>query len=235
VVIVNPASAPGGSRDSNLSLTCKSSGVYEAEAVGSPHYLLFYANPIIGVLSNVCLHMSDFPKATFARLLKFFDANTDDVVKLTRAFGLATKIHMGQLYNKSEQYINHPLRVALILVDELRMHDVELACAALLHDASDSIKDEELKEYGDRIYAAVRDCTAIGSNDQFAALSKATKDVKYVKLAERLDVARSMKNQAFLDKKIRFKDETEKYIVPIAIATDDRLAFKLSVALYELK
>lgn len=179
--------------------------------------------------------MSDFPKASFARLLKFFDANTDDVVRLTRAFGLATKMHMGQQYNKSEQYINHPLRVALILVEELQMRDVELASAALLHDASDGIKDEELKEYGERIYAAVRGCAAAGSGDQFAALSKATKDVKYVKLAERLDSARSMKNHVFRDKMIRFKDETEKYIVPIAIATDDRLAFKLSVALYELK
>lgn len=179
--------------------------------------------------------MSDFPKATFARLLKFFDTNTDDVVRLTRAFGLATKIHMGQLYNKSEQHINHPLRVALILVEELQMRDVELACAALLHDASDSIKDEDLKEYGDRIYAIVRGCAAASSDDQFAALSKATKDVKYVKLAERLDSARSMKNHVFRDKMIRFKDETEKYIVPIATATDDRLAFKLSVALYELK
>ncbi|HXG07464.1 MAG TPA: HD domain-containing protein [Nitrososphaera sp.] len=179
--------------------------------------------------------MSDFPKAAFARLLGFFDTSTDDVVRLTRAFGLVTKIHMGQLNNKSEQYINHPLRVALILVDELQMRDVELACAALLHDTSDNIKDEELKEFGERTYAAVRGCNAIGSSDQLAALPKATKDVRYVLLAERLDTARSMKNRALLDKRMRFREETEKYIVPVAIATDDRLAFKLSVALYELK
>jgi (p)ppGpp synthase/HD superfamily hydrolase len=179
--------------------------------------------------------MNDFPKANFARLLKFFDANTDDVVRLTRAFGLATKVHMGQLNNKSEQHINHPLRVALILVEELQMRDVELACAALLHDASDSISDEELKEYGERIYATVLGCNAAGAEDQFAAMSKASKDVKFIKLAERLDSARSMKSQMLRDKITRFKDETQKYIVPIATATDDRLAFKLSVALYELK
>jgi GTP pyrophosphokinase len=179
--------------------------------------------------------MSDFPKANFARLLKFFDANTDDVVKLTRAFGLATKVHMGQLLNKSEQYINHPLSVTLILVEELQMRDVELACAALLHDASDRIPDEELKEYGERVYSTVRGCAVPAGEEQFAAMSKAPKDVKYVKLAERLDNARSMKNQMLRDKMIRFKDETQKYVVPIATATDDRLAFKLSVALYELK
>jgi guanosine-3',5'-bis(diphosphate) 3'-pyrophosphohydrolase len=179
--------------------------------------------------------MSDFPKANFARLLKFFDTNTDDVVRLTRAFGLATKVHMGQLLNKSEQYINHPVRVALILVEELQMRDVELACAALLHDASGKIQDEELKEYGERVFATVRGCGAAGADDQYASMSKAPKDVKYVKIAERLDSARSMKSQMLRDRMMRFKDETQKYIVPIATATDDRLAFKLSVALYELK
>jgi guanosine-3',5'-bis(diphosphate) 3'-pyrophosphohydrolase len=180
--------------------------------------------------------MSDFPKAGFARLLKFFETNTDEVVRLTRAFGLATKVHRGQLLNKIEQYINHPVRVALILVEELQMRDIELACAALLHDASDGIKDEELKEYGDRVYSIVR--AAVGhanTEEQFVAMSKAHKDVKYVKLAERLDNARSMKSQMLRDRMIRFRDETQKYVVPIATATDDRLAFKLSVALYELK
>lgn len=180
--------------------------------------------------------MSDFPKAGFARLLKFFDTNTDDVVKLTRAFGLATKVHKDRLLNKSELYINHPLRVALILVEELQMRDIDLVCAALLHDASEGIQEEELKEYGDRVHSIVRAAAAQASTEeQFVAMSKAPKDVKYVKLAERLDSARSMKNQAFRDRMIRFKDETEKYVVPIATATDDRLAFKLSVALYELK
>lgn len=179
--------------------------------------------------------MSDFPKANFARLLKFFDTNTDDVVILTRAFGLATKAHMGQLLNKSELYISHPLRVALILVEELQMRDIELACAALLHDASDKIPDEELKEFGERVYSIVRGCALAGADDKFEAMSKAPKDVKYVRLAERLDSARSMKSQMQRDRMIRFKDETQKYIVPIATATDDKLAFKLSVALYELK
>jgi len=180
--------------------------------------------------------MSDFPKASFARLLKFFDTNTDDVVRLTRAFGLATKVHKDKLLNKTELYINHPLRVALILVEELQMRDVELASAALLYGASDSIPEEELKEYGDRVYSIVRAATAsANTEEQFAAMSRAPKEVKYVRLAARLDSARSMKNHAFRDKMIRFKDETEKYVVPIATATDDRLAFKLSVALYELK
>ena len=180
--------------------------------------------------------MSEFPKAGFARLLKFFDTNTEDVVKLTRAFGLATKIHRGKLLNKNEPYINRPLRVALILAEELQMRDIELVCAAILHEASDSIQEEELKDYGERVYSIVRDAAGqTSTEDRFAAMSKAPKDVKYVKLAERLDSARSMKNQMLRDKMLRFKDETQKHVMPIATATDDRIAFKLSLALYELK
>lgn len=181
-------------------------------------------------------YMSDFPKAGFARLLKFFDTNTDDVVKLTRAFGLATKVHKDQLLNKNELYINHPLRVALILVEELQMRDVDLVCAALLYDTPEKIQEEEVKEFGNRVYSTVRAAARKASTEeQFAAISKAPKDAKYIKLAGRLDSVRSMKNHAFRDKMIRFKDETEKYVLPVATATDDRLAFKLSVALYELK
>ena len=190
--------------------------------------------------------MSEFPKAGFARLLKFFDTNTEDVVKLTRAFGLATKIHRGKLLNKNEPYINRPLRVALIMAEELfaagdamageQMRDIELVCAAILHEASDSIQEEELKDYGERVYSIVRDAAGqTSTEDRFAAMSKAPKDVKYVKLAERLDSARSMKNQMLRDKMLRFKDETQKHVMPIATATDDRIAFKLSLALYELK
>jgi guanosine-3',5'-bis(diphosphate) 3'-pyrophosphohydrolase len=178
--------------------------------------------------------MSDFPKAGFARLLKSFDTNTDEVVKLTRAFGLATKMHKGELLNKSEPYINHRLRVALILVEELQMRDVELACAALLHGAE--ISDEEMKDYGERVQSIISGSSkATSTEEQFATMSRAPKDVKYIRLAERLDSVRSMKNQALREKMIRLKDETEKYVVPLATATDDRLAFKLSVALYELK
>jgi GTP pyrophosphokinase len=183
---------------------------------------------------------SDFPKDGFTRLLKSFES-TDDVVKLTRAFGLATKVHKGQLFNKTEPYMNHPLRVAAILVEELQMHDAELAAGALLHDASEAPEDE-LKEQGDRIFSIVRASAEPKVNHEekqraleeyFRKISQAPKDARYVKVADRLDGVRFMKGQAL--RAARYKEETEKYVAPLALATDDRLAFKLSVALYELK
>src|ERR671929_2453318 len=104
-------------------------------------------------LMQSSLNMNDFSKAGFAHLLKLFE-NTDDIVKLTRAFGLATKAHKGQLINKAEPYINHPLRVALILAEELQIHDVELVCAALLHDAYGNTIEQDLhQEHGERVYS----------------------------------------------------------------------------------
>jgi hypothetical protein len=67
----------------------------------------------------------------------------------------------------------------------------------------------------------------------YSEIAKAPKDVRYVKVAERLDNIRALKNQGM--RASRYKEEVQKYVVPIALATDDRLAFKLSVALYELK
>jgi GTP pyrophosphokinase len=177
-------------------------------------------------------------KAGFIRLLRSFDDNPDDVVPITRAFGLATKAHRGQhSVNKYEHYIGHSLRVALILAEELKIHDTDLVCAALLHDAR--IPDDDLKEFGERVYSTLSAIDSWAkekaSEEYFASMTKASKDTRYIKLAERLDDIRSMKGQSFKDKVTRYKEETQKYVIPIATATDDKLAFKLSVALYELK
>ena len=182
---------------------------------------------------------NNFTKECFARLIRSFE-NTDDVVKLTRAFGLATKIHKSQLFNK-EPYINHPLRVAMILVDELQVRDTDLICAALLHDAADA-SQEEMQDCGDRVYSITQagleprdrpDGKETTLEQYYGKLARASKDARYVKVADKLDSVRSMKGQAI--KAAKYKEEMEKYVVPLANATDDRLAFKLSVALYELK
>ncbi|MFL6482198.1 MAG: HD domain-containing protein [Nitrososphaera sp.] len=177
-------------------------------------------------------------KAAFTRLLRSFNDNPDDVVPITRAFGLATKAHKGQYSeNKYQEHVGHSLRVALILAEELKITNTDLICAALLHDAK--IPDDDMKKFGDRVYSVLRTIDSWplekGSEEYFVMLTKASKDTRYIKLAERLDDIRSMKGQTFKDKVTRYKEETQKYVVPIAAATDDKLAFKLSVALYELK
>jgi (p)ppGpp synthase/HD superfamily hydrolase len=195
---------------------------------------------------------NDFTKFGFAKLLKPYEDSIDDIVKITRAFSLATKAHTGQFRNgnKVEPYINHPLRIALILIEELNIHDVDLICAALLHDVLEKngnscISGEQLrKEFGDNIYSIVHALTKpkiINEkklkmlNEYFQNIANGSESIRYIKLADRLDNIRGMKNLIHKDKMLRYKLETQKYIVPIAEKTDEKLAFKLSIALYELK
>lgn len=187
----------------------------------------------------------NFTKASFARLLRLFE-NTDDVVKLTRAFSLAARTHKGEMWNKSEPFVNHSLRVALILAEELHLHDLELVCAALLHDIPVDQYKSELADFGPRVLSTSSTTgadhrprpearTEEATAKYYEELAKAPKDSRYIRLADRLDSARAMKNQGYMEKAKRFKEETQRFAMPIAEQTSDKLAFKLSVALYELK
>src|ERR671939_1353357 len=97
--------------------------------------------------------LTDFTKLGFAKLLKPFEKSIDDVIKITKSFGTATKAHTGQFRNgnKIEPYINHPLRVALILTEELHLYNVNLVCAALLHDViekgnQNNVTEDQIKK-----------------------------------------------------------------------------------------
>ena len=209
--------------------------------------------------------INDFTKSGFTRLLKPFENSIDDILKITRAFSIAIKVHSGQVKrgNKIEPYINHPLRVALILTEELHEYDIDLVCAAILHDTlgisadssmtnpknqTDSQRDileARLKnEFGERVYCIVTTLAKpLAKSEEkerilgeyFKNIARGPEDVRYIKLADRLDNIRSLKNAIQRDKVLRYKEETEKYIVPIAERTDEKLVFKLSIALYELK
>lgn len=181
----------------------------------------------------------DFTKAGFAQLLKHFEANTDDVVKLTKAFALANRAHRDKFLD--EPHIDHSLRVALILAEEFQVRDTELVSAAFLHDALENVPESDIiEECGDNIANIVR-ATAehkpdgAGPEQYYARLANESKEARLVKLAEQLDIARSMKSYAYREKALRFKDEVQKHVVPLAQKTDERFAFKLSVALYEIK
>jgi (p)ppGpp synthase/HD superfamily hydrolase len=209
--------------------------------------------------------INDFTKSGFTRLLKPFENSIGDILKITRAFSIAIKVHSGQVKkgNKVEPYINHPLRVALILTEELHEYDVDLVCAAILHDTlgvnadtsttspksqtdsqRDSLEARLKNEFGERVYSIVTTLAKpLAKSEEkerilgeyFRNIARGPEDVRYIKLADRLDNIRSLKNAIQKDKVLRYKEETQKYIVPIAERTDEKLVFKLSVALYELK
>jgi len=67
--------------------------------------------------------------------------------KLLQALELAKKEHFGQLRADGTPYIIHPIRVALILIEELNIKDPDLLAAALLHDVIEdgSVSSNEIK------------------------------------------------------------------------------------------
>ena len=197
-------------------------------------------------------NLNEFTKNAFAKLVKEFEENTDDVVKITKAFSTAADLHSGQSRDGSkEPYINHPLKVALILSDELKIRDVDLICAHFFMTFCKRVTILIRISLIKLRKILGRTCTDIvqtltehpSTNDNrqqslesyFQSISKSPKTLRVVELADRLDNVRFFKNAVKKDKAIRYKEETQKYVVPIAEQTDETLAFKLSVALYEIK
>jgi GTP pyrophosphokinase len=138
--------------------------------------------------------------------------------------------------------------VALILSEEIKMNDSDLVCSALLHDIfnknelTQEIKDYIKTEIGKKIYDTIsffikktkkNDETLI--EKQISKIKQANNHIKCIVLAERLDDLRSLKNSRRKDKISRFKGETQKYFVPLAEKTNEKILLKLVIALYELK
>jgi (p)ppGpp synthase/HD superfamily hydrolase len=200
-------------------------------------------------------NINDFTRSGFSTLLRPYENSIIDLTKITRAFSLAMKAHAGQFRNsgKIEPHINHSLRVALILTEELELFDVDLICAALLHDILEKklSKQADCKsilrsEFGDDVCNIIStvtrpilhdsDKTKVDTLDKyFEGIANGSKSIRYIKLADRLDNIRSLKSTFHKYQMNRYKEETLKYLIPIAENTDEKMVLKLSVALYELK
>jgi (p)ppGpp synthase/HD superfamily hydrolase len=221
----------------------------------------------IGNKNNSNSNINNFIKAGFPKLLKPFEGSIKDIEKITKSFGLAIKIHSDIIRkyqsDNTEPQINHSLRVALILSDEIKINESDLVCSALLHDIfnkdelAQDVKDYIKKEISERVYKTISffnkktttTTTAMKKNQdkssasvsasaiekQLSKIKQADSFVKSIILAERLDDIRSLKNSRRKDKISRFKEETKKYFLPLAEQTNEKIMLKLIIALYELK
>jgi GTP pyrophosphokinase len=200
---------------------------------------------------------SNFIKTGFPKLLKPFEKSMNEVEKISKAFGLALRIHNNMTrkyqYDKIEPQINHSLRVAIIVNEEMSVDDSDLVCSALLHDIS--IKQEISKETKEYIKSELSEKTLDiisffnkysnqeqgNKNEeqkiekQFSRVKQSDSLIKNILLAERLDELRSLKNSRRKDKITRMKEETQKYFIPLAETTNEKILLKLVIALYELK
>ena len=128
------------------------------------------------------------------------------------------------------------------------MNETDLICSALLHDIfnkeepSQETKDYIKLEIGEKIYKTVsffvkkaKKTDEPPIEKQISKIKQADNYTKCIVLAERLDDLRSLKNSRRKDKIARFKDETQKFFVPLAEKTNEKILLKLIIALYELK
>lgn len=195
--------------------------------------------------------LNEFTKVGLSKLMKPFENSPDELYKLIRAFSVAFNIHAGlsRNNNKNDPYVNHCLRVSLILSEEICCKNIIALSAALLHDVFEKTRNPSydstklLADFGENISDIIFTLSRNSPEDRkveylqhyYEKIASSPKITRFVMLADRLDNARFLRTVSQRERAFRYKEETEKYVVPIAQATDERFAVKLSIALYEIK
>jgi guanosine-3',5'-bis(diphosphate) 3'-pyrophosphohydrolase len=118
--------------------------------------------------------------------------------RILRAAAFAAHKHSGQRRKDaaSSPYINHPLALADVLANEGGVADVDVLCAALLHDTIEDTKTSvaELQcEFGDRIAGIVFEVTddkrldkEVRKRLQVEHAAHASREARLVKLADKI-------------------------------------------------
>ena len=139
------------------------------------------------------------------KLKTYLDA--EDIKEIKKAYLYADEKHAGQKRMTGDDYIAHPLSVALILAN--MKADKETICSGLLHDVLEDTateKDDLVRLFGEEVGVIVSGVTKInnisfkgGENEASIAnqrkiLVGLTEDVRViiVKLADRLDNMRTL-------------------------------------------
>lgn len=160
---------------------------------------------------------------------KLHKASPQGAELVEKAYHFAEEAHSGQLRNSGEEYIQHPLEVALILL-ELEMDEATIA-AALLHDVVEdtpyTIEDIE-REFGSQVALLVDGVTKLGRIEykskvelqvenlrkMFLAMAKDIR-VILIKLADRLHNMRTLKYHS-VEKQKEIAQETLEIFAPLA-------------------
>lgn len=182
-----------------------------------------------------------------------------DKVMLAKALTLAEETHARETrrptkdsQNQGAPYIVHPMRVALIITEELELREPIAVAAALLHDTVESSKGkvsialiEEMFGRPIAMMVAILTKPAMHNASQAEKEQKlkiyherivqASVETKLVKLADRLDNVRDAAN--ILDKgfQLRYLEQTRDFYLPIADNCDSYLYDELAIACEKLE
>lgn len=174
---------------------------------------------------------------------------------LWKALALAEEVHEKQVRRPgksvtAQPYIVHPMRVALVLLEELEYRDCEVITAALLHDVLESsegrVKTADLEQqFTGNIALMVSTLSkpapdaALSRGQQLSTyydrLSQAPIPTRLIKLSDRLDNVRESIDS--IDKEFQddYLKQTMKIYLPMAEDTDQYLFEQLVTCCQELE
>lgn len=170
---------------------------------------------------------------------------------IARAYAFTKGAHGNQKRDEGTAYVIHPLRVALILRDDIGISKEPMLMAALLHDVvEDTPKGiQEIRDlFGDAVSDLVQALTRVrlypeSEHDKFARkgtmydwyIHEAPEEVRLIKCADILD---NMRSWAYIpeghssEKKFkRWIREAEVYYLPLAELTHPFFAREISALL----
>lgn len=155
----------------------------------------------------------------------------NEVQKLAAAAALASEVHHGQCRDEGTPYIEHPVRVAHIVSNEIGITDVDVVLAAYLHDAvedaaePDQVRRRIREQFGERVLSMVETVTKSADRSvpkeerdraYHARLHAAPWEVKALKVADRVDNTRFLVRCPDSKKRGTYLAETEEKYLPLA-------------------
>jgi guanosine-3',5'-bis(diphosphate) 3'-pyrophosphohydrolase len=166
--------------------------------------------------------------------------------EVRRAYDVARKVHATQFRDEGSPYIVHPIRVAVSIIDELKLYSPKLVCSALLHDViEDSPPDDPVTRshiagwFDEEIAEIVWLLTKLEevSLPEYLARIEAAAETgaAIVKLCDRLDNMRSVIHTPKLEKKQRYIRTTEALYLPMAARLNQYLHDELHRCLEEAR
>lgn len=184
------------------------------------------------------------PDQLLHKLKQLLGEELFDEVKV--AFLKAEDAHKKQTRYNGDPYILHPLRVCIILIEELNLRDKNSIISALLHDAVEDsdISLEEIETlFGKKVAEYVKLLTKHKEYQSdidrqkkyFWHLKRSPKKVQIIKLADRLDNMRELETCTDLMKKRKYILDTSYNYLDWAKETKPYIAGELEDLIFKYR
>jgi GTP pyrophosphokinase len=187
-------------------------------------------------------------------LIAIDEFKAGDRILINQALALAEDVHQGELRRPTKHpvapYIVHPMRVALIIIQELKMQEKEIVAAALLHDVVEGSQrrvgvGQIEQSFGRNIALMVSILTKPPENPDvpkeqqlyfyYERIKGANANTRLIKLADRLDNVREAIDSFDTKFQQAYLKETREIFLPLAAETNQQLSDELVKACDQLE